>query len=331
MAHRAFVNQIVQVGAEASPGAGGSANRLLDNLVWTFGSKPTTKQFNASGRKNFSTSALVAEMAQGKVSGQADYQTLIYQASSVFGKTAPTAHVGSTIAQDWVFTPPLAGAGNPQTYLAQQGDANDAEQYAYLLFSGFGYSFSRTAEVQTSGDWFSQTFTDGVSLTASPTAIALAPMVGSQFTIFLDGSSANIGQTPLLNPLKVDFAASNYYGQFWPVNRTNASYASHLDLLPKNELKITLEADATAIGFIQTYLRTGAKAYLRVDGVGPLCDASKSIPFGMTHDLCCFLTSVSDFNDTDGAFAYELTFATAEDLTWNLAQRLTLTNLLTAL
>lgn len=332
MAHRASVNQIVQLGTEASPGAGGAANRLLEAWTWTFGDKPKTKQTTPTGRKNPSASDLLSEISQGKISGQSDYQASVYPLASIFGKVTPALHGASTTAYDWAFSPPLAGAATPQTYIAQIGDTIDAESYAYLLFSGWGYSFSRTTEVTTSGDWFSQAFSDAITLTAAPTPIAMAPMTGAQFAVTLDSTSAAIGTTDISGSvLKADFSASNYYGQFWPLNRTSASFSSHIDLMPKNELKLTLEATAAAIGYIATYLRTGARAYLRVQGTGPTCDATHSINFGMTHDLCAFLTSVADFSDVDGAYAFELTFAVAEDLTWGAsgqAQKLTLTNLL---
>lgn len=334
MANRAYVNQIVQVGTEVTPGAGGSTNRLIEAFTWSFGAKPTTKQFTATGRKNPSSSELLAELSQGKISGQADYQALIYPLASAYGKTAPTAHGPSTTAYDWTFTPPIAGAANPQTYVAQIGDGTNTETYAYLLFHGWGYSFSRQTEVTVSGDWFSQAFSTVPTLTASPTAISQVPMTGAQFAIALDPTSTALGTTDLsAHILKADFAASNYYGQFWPLNRASSSYSSHIDLLPKNELKLTLEADSTALALIATYLRTGARAYIRVSGQGPVADSANNVNFAMTHDLCCFLTGVGDFSDVDGAYAYELTFSVAEDLSWSggRAQQITLTNLLATL
>src|SRR5579859_1455486 len=140
---RASVNQAVQLGAEATPGSSVPAAKLIEAYTWTFGDKPATKQFTASGRKYPGASELLTEMSEGKIAGNGDFNACIYPASSVFGKVTAALHSPSTTAYDWIFKALLSGASNPQTYTLQNGDATDAEQYAYALFSGWGYSFTR--------------------------------------------------------------------------------------------------------------------------------------------------------------------------------------------
>lgn len=445
---RAAVNQVVQIGPEATPGTPVPASKLLSAFTWTFGEKVTTKQFTATGRKNPSASEMLTEMSAGKVSGNGDFAALAYIVASCYGKgpqllppnapalatattggtvlagvyqviityvnangetlgssvasitttgststititspaasanatqyqvymtqaggstftkqgtgtaigtnlvisapptsggtnpptsnttgTTPALHNPSTTAFDWFFAPNVAGIYTPITYTTQQGDSIDAEQYAYLLFHGWGYSFTRKQEVQVTGDWFSQTFSDGITLTPSPTNVALLPMTGAQFNVYLDTSSVGIGTTQLTDPLKVDFAASNYYGQYWPINRANASYTSHLDLLPKNELKVLLQANSTAIAIRANYLQTGTRAYVRVDGQGPTIDTPNSVKAAMRHDMAVFVSEMAEFSDSDGVYAVEYTLQVAEDLAWasGIAQKLLFTNLLSGL
>jgi hypothetical protein len=337
MAVRASVNQVVQLGAEATPGTAVAAGKLLSAFTWAFGDKSATKQLTATGRKYPSASELLTEYSAGKISGEGDFAALIYPVSSVYGKVTAVAHSPSVTAFDWIWTPPISGlTTNPQTYTVQNGDSIDAEQYAYLMFSGWGYSFTRKQEVQVAGDWFSQTFTDGITMTASPTNIAFLPMTGAQFKVYLDTTSAGLGTTLLTDPLKVDFKASNYFGQYWPINAANASFTSHLELLPKNELKLMLQANSTAIAIRGNYLQTGTRAYVRVTGTGATIDGANSIKAGMTHDLAVFVSEMAEFSDQDGVFAVEYTLQAAEDTGWTAlaggtAQKLTLTNLLSAL
>ena len=279
---RATVNQSVQVGVESVSGTSVPANKLLEAYIWTFGSKPTTKQFTATGRKYPAASELLMEMSQGKIAGNGCFNSLVYPLSSLFGGATITLHAGgATQANDWKWTPGLSGAYSPKTLTVQQGDAIDAEQYSYLMFPAFGYTFTRKQELEDSGDWFSQTFTDGISLTASPTPIPVVPATGAQSNVYLDTTSAGLGGTLITQDvLKVDFKASNYYGQYWPVNRANASYTSHLDLLPKNELKITLHASPAAIAYIATYLRTGVRAYIRTDVLGGAAEVDQIVGVG---------------------------------------------------
>ena len=334
MTTRAAVNQVVQLGVEATHGTAVACSKLIEAFSWTFGDKPVSKQFTATGRKHPGASELLTEMSAGKIGGQGCYQSLMYPFSSVWGAPTTALVSPSTTAYASVWTPALSGPYSPKSLTLQNGDATDAEQYAYGLFSGVGYSFTREQEVQVSGDWFSQTFTDGVSLTATPTSIAQQPMVGAHFNVYLDTSSGGIGGTQITaDVLKTDYAASGYYGQFWPVNRANASFTSHIDLMPAHVLKITFHASSAAVGFIATYLRTGARAYIRVDGQGALADVANNIHFEMKHDMCCFMTDVADLSDVDGVYGFETTWVVAEDTAWGSgqAQQMTLTNLLSAL
>lgn len=333
MAVRSSVNQSVQLGPEATPGTGVPATKLLTAFTWTFGPKPTTKQFVGTGRKYPGASELLTDSSAGKVAGPGDFNQLPYIVASVFGKATPALHSPSTTAYDWIFNPALSGAYSPQTYTAENGDSTEAEKYTYLLFPGWGYSFTRKQEIQITGDFFAQQMQTGITRTASPTEVARQPMKGAQANIYLDSTSAGIGTTQLLAPLNVSFAASDYYEQFWPINRANASYGGHVDKLPKNELKIKLEADTAGIAIKGSYLETGALCYVRVDVQGPMIDVANSVHATMTHDMACFVSDVSELSDSDGVYAVEYTFTVAEDSAWNTgtAQKLTFTNLIQTL
>lgn len=332
---RASVNQQIQIGVEAPSGTPASANRLLTAFTWTLGLKPTTKQFRGTGRQYPSASALLTEMSAGKIAGPGDFAQLVYPLSSLWGGAAIAAHGVSTTAKDWVWTPPIVGsyAANAKTFTVQAGDANDAEQYAYLAFTGAGYSFGRKQDVTISGELIAQTFTDGITLTATPTVVEQLPMTGAQFDIYLDATSAGIGTTQLLDPMKVDYKASGYYDGYWPINRANASYTSLLDKEKKHELKLTLQANSTGIAVKGNYLETGDRCYVRVAGVGPMIDGANSVNAAMQHDMALFVTNMAEFSDVDGVYAVEYTLAVAEDAAWSTgeAQKMTLTNLLTGL
>src|SRR6185437_7869956 len=157
------------------------------------------------------------------------------------------------------------------------------------------------------GDWFAQAFTEGATLTSSPAEVALLPMTGAQANIYLDTTSAGIGTTQLNDPLKVDFKASGYYGQYWPINRANNSFGAHVELLPKNELKITLQANSTGIAVKTNYLETGSRCYVRTDIQGAVIDSGNSISARMRHDMACFVTDMAEFSDVDGVYAVEYT------------------------
>lgn len=335
MAVRSSVNQNVQVGVETVHGTSVPAAKLLTAFTWTMGGKPVTKQFRGTGRQYPSASALLYEEAMGKVAGEGDFAQLVYILASLWGGGNPVAHSPSLTAFDWTWTPGLTGsyAANAKSFTIQMGDSVDAEQYAFAVFHGFGYSFGRKTDVTISADLIAQALTDSVTLTASPTVVEKLPMVGAQFNVYLDPSSANIGTTQLTAPLKVDYKASGYYDGFYPINRANSSFTDLVDKEKKHELKLSLEADSTAIAFRGSYLQPGDLCYVRVSGQGPVIDGANSVKASMQHDMACFVSGMSEFGDEEGVYKVDYTLQVAEDSAWNTgeAQKFTLTNLLSAL
>jgi hypothetical protein len=334
-APRATINQQVQIGVESVSGTPVAASKLIDAFTWTLGLKPTTKQFRGMGRQYPSASALLTEQSSGKLSGPGDFAQLVYILSSLWGTGAPTLHSPSTTAFDWIWTPGLTGsyANVAKTFTVQVGDAIDAEQYAYLAFTGFNYTIDRKQEVTCGADLMAQTFTDGITMTATPTAVEQLPMTGAQFDLYLDPTSSAIGTTHLTDPLKFEYKASDYYDGYWPINRSNASYTSLLDKEKKHEVTLTLQANSTGIAVKGTYLEVGARAYIRVKGTGPTIDGTNSITAAMQHDMACFVSNMAEFSDEGGVYAVQYTLTVAEDAAWNSgeAQKFTLTNLLSAL
>lgn len=332
---RASVNQQVQIGPEVTPGTSVSCGKLLTAFTWALGLKPTTKQFRGTGRQYPSASAVLTEMSAGKVSGPGDFAQLVYILSSLWGSGAPTLHSPSSTAYDWTWTPGLTGsyAANAKTFTVQVGDAVDAEQYAYLCFTGFNYSFGRKQEVMIGADLIAQTFTDGISLTASPTEVEQLPMTGAQMDIYLDTTSGGIGTTKLTDVMKCEYKASDYYDGYWPVNRTNSSFTSLLDKEKKHTLDLTVQANSAGIGYKGTYLETGARCYVQVKGTGPTIDGTNSISASMTHQMACFVANMAEFSDEEGVYAVKYSLVVAEDSAWNTgeAQKMTLTNLVSAL
>ena len=279
---RASVNQQVQLGVETTPGTPVAANRLLTAFTWTMGLKPTTKQFRGTGRQYPSASSLLTEMSAGKISGPGDFAQMVYPMASLWGGLTPALHAGAVAAYDWKWTPGITGAYSAaaKSYTVQVGDVVDVEQYAYAVFHGLGYSFTRKQELQFDADLIAQTFTDGATLTPTPTFVEQVPATGAQFNLYLDSTSGGIGGTQLTDPLKVDFKASGYYDPYWPINRTNASFTSLIDKEKKHELKLTLQANTAGITFKGGYMDVGARAYVRVAGVGSLIENDQVVAIG---------------------------------------------------
>lgn len=334
MTERMFVNARVQCGAESTAGTAVSAGKLLTALNFKFGIKSDVAMFVPTGRKYPSEAEQNTEFGGGSVDGNLDYNHLPYLLSSAMGKATPTAFNSSASAKSWAYTPPVTGAADPQTYTFEQGDSSRAHKFAYGLVTKFGYKFTRK-DAGCSGDLLTQKISDGITMTSSPTAVALAPIVGKHFNIYLDTTSSGLGTTQLTKALSCEYSFENLYGPFWPINRANTSFASHVDLPPKTMVKLLIEADSTGMGLLAN-MQSGATLFLRIESQGSQIasdggSGTDPVYNKFTHDMAVKVSAPNDFSDSDGIFAAQWDLTVVEDATWGKAQIATVVNLITAL
>lgn len=330
---RSSVNQQVQIGAESTTALGVAvpAGKRIQCFDWVFGINGDIQRLVATGHKYTSVQEENTEWVDGTLTGTMDYNGVIYPLASVMGSATPVAHGSSATANDWIFTPPITGSIVPQTYTVQQGDSTHAHSMSYVIFTQFGYKGDRKS-LNVSGTMISQPISDGITLTSSPTAIALNPIVAKQVNVYLDSTSNNLGQTKLLKVMQYDYTMSGVYGPFWPINRSNVGFTSHVDLPPTCTIKLMVEADTSGMALLN-YLQTGTTYYLRVQGQGSQIagDGPGAVYATFTHDMAIKIGKPSTYQDKDGIFAIEWECIIVEDPTWGKSQTVTVTNLITAL
>src|SRR5881394_4155976 len=122
MAHRATINQTLQFGLESTPGVNVAANKSIQCFAIAFGPVANVNEFAATGRKYPSIVIENSEWVEGTMTGSLDYNGIVYALSGVCGAAVITAHGASSTAKDWVFTPPLSGSVQPQTFTIEQGE-----------------------------------------------------------------------------------------------------------------------------------------------------------------------------------------------------------------
>ncbi len=332
------INQRIQIGAESTSALGTAvaASKLLECFTWTIGIDTDISFFGSSGHKYDQVQEENWEQTSLDAQGNLDFNGVCYLLASVMGSVSPVAHGSSSTAKDWIFTPPIYGSIVPQTYSIQQGDSIRARSLSYGILNSFGYKGTRKQPFTVNAKGFGQALSDGIILSSSPTAVALSPVVGKFFNVYLDTTSGGIGTTLLTRCFSVEYAFDNVYGPFYPLNRANPSYTGHVDLKPKTTLKLKLETDATGLATMQTtYLQGGSTAYIRVQAQGNqiASDGPGSVKATFQHDMACKVGKPSTLGDDQGIFAVEWEFTVVEDASWNSgqAQQVTVTNLLTAL
>src|SRR6266516_5722730 len=220
-AERSSINQTLQFGLETTPGTNVAANKLLQCFAIVFGPMADVAPFAATGRKYPSIVIENTEWVEITLSGILDYNGIVYALAGVCGAPVITAHGASATAKDWVFTPPITGTVTPQTYTIEQGENNASgnaiynHKVNYGLISEFGYKGNRKTGFTVSGKILAQALQKAITMTSSPTAVALQPSAGKHFNFYLDPTFGALGTTQLTDVLDVDFNFGNIYGPYF--------------------------------------------------------------------------------------------------------------------
>ena len=329
MSERATVNQVVQIGVETTPGTAVAASKLLQALNIEPAIKIKTQTFRPLGGKFTTIAAPGEDYVEAKISGDvACYNHLAYLLSSVLAYAAPVQQ-GTTTAYLWTFTPAQSVEDTIKTFTVEQGSSVRAGKFTYGLVTEFGLKFDRE-KIEVSGSMLGQAYQDGITMTASPTAIAVQPILPTALDVYLDSTSGGIGTTKLTRALSGEFSISDRFGPLWTLNSTVDGFAAHVEQAPKAQLKLLVEADAVGMEPLMA-MRAGDRRYIRLKAIGPLIADPYYYTFQL--DLCGVVSDVGEFSDEDGVYAIEWTFDVAYDSAWGSgkAMEVQLTNTLSTL
>jgi len=326
MPERASISQVVQIGVESTSGTAVAANKKLLATLIEPSIQTAVKMFRPLGGKYATVGAQSKEWAAAKVSGQMVYTDVVYHLSSIMNYAAPVQQ-GATAAYQWTFTPGQATEDTAKTYTVEMGSAARAHKMAYGIFDSWGYAFSRD-EVSVKGSMLGQKITDGITLTSSPTEIALQPVLPTEISVYLDATAGGIGTTKLSRVFSGDYQLDSKVGAVWPVDAAQGSFAAHVETEPKAQLKLLVAADSVGMGLL-TNMQAGDKRFIQIKAVGPIIASSYTWLF--QHSICGIVSGVSEFKDQDGVYAIEWTFDQTYDAGWAKASQILVNNTLTAL
>jgi hypothetical protein len=315
-AERSTINQTLQFGLEATPGVNVPANKSIQCFAVTFGPMADVNEFSATGRKYPSVVIENSEWVEGTLTGELDYNGIVYALSGVCGAaTSITAHGASATAKDWLFVPPLTGSVQPQTYTIEQGENNASgnaiynHKVNYALISELGYKLDRKTGAQLSGKVLAQALQRAITMTATPTAVVLQPSAGKHFNYYLDTTSAGLGTSQLMQVLGVDWAFTGLYGMFFPLNRANIGWSAHVDLNPGCIMKVLMEANAIGMTPL-TYLQAGTTMFMRIQGQGFIIDNLQTVTIAGGATAGTFTLSYKGQTTAPITYAAGLTAAT---------------------
>lgn len=321
MPERASVTQAVQIGVETTPGTSVAANKLLAYIGIEPGQELDMQRFRPMGQKFASALVPGREWVSFGVSGVGSYSELIYPFCSIFQSVTPVV-VGAT-GQTWTFAPAARAEDTIKTYTIEQGGAVRAHKFSYALFNELTLGFSRDG-IAVGGSGFGQRITDGVTMTASPTAVEDKPILPTQVDVFIDPTSVALGTTKMTRVLQANFSFGSRFAPVWNLDSTALSYAAHVETEPSFTLELVMAADAQGMANLPIQ-RGGTTQFIRVVATSPDL-AGTGAPYKLMIDMAAKVSASGGFGDTDGLYTKNWTFEAVYDATWAKAVQIALTN-----
>ncbi|GAC1329873.1 MAG: hypothetical protein NVSMB2_28740 [Chloroflexota bacterium] len=302
MPERASVFQGIQIGVETVNGTSVPATKQLTSMQIIPRIDLNIDTFRPMGNKYATVMAPGKELTTAQIQGKLTYTEIVYPFSSLFGAATITG-VGP---YTWVFNPASTAADTFSSFTVEQGNAVRAEKWSYGLFTGLSIVGSRDG-FDIRGTMQGQAATDGITMTATPTAIPLLPVLGKQVSVFYDATSAGLGTTKLGRVLRLEFNFADKYSPLWAVDNTQASFVAMVEKAPTPTIKLVVEADAAGMALL-TDARAGNFAYVRINGVSGT--SSIAIDCAVKH------IKPDAYLDQDGVFAIGFNLQLAHDGTW---------------
>lgn len=309
MTARSTIFQTVQVGVESTPGTEVNANRALTALMIEPGPKVDISKYRAMGWKVPSVSSLNKEWVEADLSGAITYSEIVYPLASLLGRPTPTL---GTVAYNWTFNVNPTSQDTPATFTVEQGSSLRAHLFTYGLVNSLGLKFSRDGN-EISGTMIGQALQDGITMTASPTTIALIPVQPTEVSVRLADTYAGLAAaTPLSRALEVNFNIDNRFGMLYSLNGSS-SWIEPVELEPGLKADLLIEANAEGMGLLTT-MRAGAMKFMRVSCTG--ANIATSEPYLLQIDAALRVMDVSKFEDNQGVYAVRWSFEMFYDTTW---------------
>jgi len=244
-----------------------------------------------------------APLTAGTFSATANGQTasgIVYNATAAQIVTALTAL--STIGTGGVTATggPINAVGTPVLVTFAGNNANKSQSLITINSTGL-----------TGG-------TIGVTeTTAGGFDIVAQPIFPTQQTIYVDSSAAALGTTALTRPFSFNWDLKGKWGPEWPINAAFTSFPVHVELAPKQSMKLLVAADAAGMGYL-TNFRAGSSMFIRCSSVGATIETS--LTYLYNADFCGKITGISDFKDEKGIYAIEYSLDVMHDNVWGQSQ-----------
>lgn len=314
MPERSTIAQVVQIGVESTPGTGVPANKQFLSTGVSPAIKVDMQRFRPMGQKFPTVLTPGKEWVEAKIEGSGSYTELTYLLASIL--TDPGAPTTVDVsARKYTYNPLATSEDSPKTYTIEQGSANRAGKFSNAIINELEIDFERAGGIDVKGSILGQRYQDGITMTATPTAITQQPILPTDIDIYIDPTSGALGTTKMTRALKCSWKISNRWGMLWPLNSAIPSFAATVETEPQSEIKLMVEADTQGMANL-AFLRAGGTQFMRISATSPVLAGSTTQKYSVILDQAVKVSDVAEFADQDGIYAIEWTFEMTYDGGW---------------
>lgn len=328
MPERSTVSQHVQIGVETTEGVAVAAGKQLQSIGFTLKPELENQRFRPQGTKIDTLVTPGKDWTSGDVTGLATYDELIYPLAMCLVDPGTPTTTGTT-GKLWTFEPSATNEDAIKSMTIEMGSSVRAQKAAGCVLTDFGIKWDRDS-VEVSGSLMGQLFTDGITLTSSPTSLPLQPILPKDISVYDDTSAAGLGTTKLLRVLSGEFSMGGRFNPLWVLNAANPSYAARVENAPDVTLNLLLEADAVGMAYL-TAGRNGASRFIRIEAAPSTLIGAGPATYKATFDGAYKVESIDSLDDSDGVYAVSVNLRGVFDSTWNKYLSFKLINSTTAL
>jgi hypothetical protein len=315
MPERSSVTQQTQFGLETVSGTGVAANKRFDTFAVILSPKGASRKYRGQGAPVTTAGLvqLIKEWSEAALTGWPSYTGDVYLISSLFG--AATITTIGTAGKKWVWAP--AGLGSedtPKTYTVENGSSVRAAKATYGVVTDYGWKWKRD-DLTLDGALLLQKYTDGITLTSTPTTVAATPVAPGHLNVYIDTSSGGLGGTQYTRVYSAELAVQGKYQPLWPSGRSNASWPAVVQVEPKATAKIAMQADSNGMGLL-TGWRANQVYYVRFEYMGDLLPGEGAQNYLYQWDIACMAEKPNELKDDGGTYAIEWDFQMVYDAAW---------------
>lgn len=316
MTLRATVYESAQLGVEdtAAPGAAVDAEHLIYGLsIGDPSPQGGFAPFRADGSKYSTAMRRGKEHLTLPYSMAGCYNALTYLLDSLL--IVADVDEGEVALQDTAYYrtyTPTADADTYQTYTVERGSSVRAWKAAWAVFNSLQFQVQANSEDLTfSGNMLAKYFTDNISMTAAPDAIPYVPIQPDHWEVSIASTKALLDDaTALSRVISISFNHGDKFSPAFGVSRDNF-WRGVSEGAPELGGEITLEAAATEMGWLDTYVRALLPVWIRLEAVGEAINDDYNYTFQV--DMLAYLSALPALADADGVYGVTYQFTLVKD------------------